>query len=70
MTAIFLHCDAGELAPSEWMRCKGKVIVSCPHCGYEYPLAHKVGHGGIVTPSLQCPCAGCSFHDFAILEGW
>ena len=54
-----------------WNR-KGKVyvFVICPGCGQEYRLDHEIDAQGVVTPSIECPSADCTFHDSVILVGW
>jgi hypothetical protein len=31
---------------------------------------HTVADDGTVSPSLVCPFAPCTFHEFVKLEGW
>lgn len=45
--------------------------ISCPDCGsVAYADAHTIGPDGMVEPSLECPNAGCGFHDTVQLVGW
>lgn len=46
------------------------VKLTCPDCGLEAELDHEVAADGAVTPSVQCPRAGCSWHASVQLEGW
>lgn len=48
----------------------GRVCIKCPKCERIGMLDHNVADGGTVTPSLDCPAEGCSFHEFVRLEGW
>jgi hypothetical protein len=44
------------------------VKVSCPECGTIGSLDHDVNEDGDVSPSLQCPRDGCTFHKFVTLD--
>ncbi len=46
------------------------VRVTCPGCAQEYALDHEIAEDGTVSPSLDCPTEGCSFHDYAQLVDW
>lgn len=51
----------------------GHVAVVCPVCHSALTLSgrvHSVSEVGAVSPSFVCTRAGCSFHDFIVLEGW
>lgn len=41
-------------------------------CGHQMVLGklHVVAADGTVSPSLVCPIAGCTFHEYVRLEGW
>lgn len=46
-------------------------VVRCPECGTCATLTgHAIAADGTVTPSLACPTEGCTFHVYAVLEGW
>jgi hypothetical protein len=45
-------------------------LVACPQCGREAMLDHEIAADGTVSPSVQCPFPGCSFHDQVQLLGW
>ena len=47
-----------------------KVTLVCPDCGKGYDLDHDVAANGVVSPSVDCPAAACSFHDNVTLVGW
>lgn len=51
---------------------RGWCIVCCPSCGRPMTLGlnHVVAADGRVSPSLVCPRAGCSFHDYVTLADW
>ena len=43
----------------------------CPGCGLVGLLdEHEIAADGTVRPLVQCPGAGCSFHDTVRLDGW
>lgn len=52
-----------------WWRWMGRVYVRCPN-GHVASLDHDVDAEGTVSPSLECPCSSCDFHDNGVLEGW
>ena len=35
-----------------------------------HPTEHEIADDGTVTPSLDCPVEGCSWHESVKLEGW
>lgn len=38
--------------------------VSCPSCGRPAAIhEHEIASDGLITPSLDCPYADCSFHE-------
>jgi len=45
--------------------------VACAQCGLSSTLTgHEIAADGTVTPSLQCPHKGCSWHVHVQLAGW
>lgn len=44
--------------------------LTCPSCGLDAELDHTIAKDGAVTPSVQCPAEGCSFHEHVRLLGW
>jgi hypothetical protein len=47
-----------------------KASMTCPN-GHGLTLGgHTVAADGIVHPSVVCPTAGCSFHEFVKLDRW
>jgi hypothetical protein len=67
---VFKHNPELE-AKGEWRRSSDKAITSCPLCGHFGGLGrHEIDEAGKVTPSLVCPWAPCTFHDWGVLEGW
>lgn len=66
-----------EVRPGEWRPLlltgarQFTATVCCPTCETIHPIdGHRIASDGTVTPSLLCPTAGCSFHQFGRLEGW
>lgn len=53
-----------------WRHGLGGAVVTCPGCQEERALDHDVAADGTVTPSLDCPTKGCSFHDHVQLANW
>ena len=53
-----------------WEHWRGKVLASCPQCGGVAVLDHAVAADGTVSPSMECPYAGCEFHESVRLVGW
>lgn len=50
---------------------KPVAVTYCPKCGLEaYLDDHSIDTDGIVTPSVICPHAPCTFHDDVRLENW
>ena len=47
-------------------------LVTCAngHTGTVAPHVHKIATDGLLTPSWVCPFEGCSWHEFAQLDGW
>lgn len=47
-------------------------IVACDqgHVGTASPRIHSIATDGTLTPSWVCPFEGCTWHEFARLEGW
>lgn len=43
--------------------------LTCPRCGYDAELDHKIGADGTVTPSVECP-SGCGLHESVRLTDW
>lgn len=59
-----------SLAPSpSWWRSNDQVWMVCPN-GHAGQLDHEIAPDGTVTPSVQCPEDGCSFHDMVKLANW
>lgn len=52
-------------------RC-GWAILCCPGCKRLMTIGrnHQVDASGRVSPSLVCPFAPCSFHEFVVLDAW
>jgi len=48
------------------------VIVCCDrgHVGTASPAIHSIAADGTLSPSWVCPFKGCTWHEFARLEGW
>lgn len=45
--------------------------LACPLCGLRASLSgHQIADDGTVTPSVVCPHAPCTFHEFIVLDGW
>jgi hypothetical protein len=64
-----------ELHPGEWRPVeedgKPNARVACPVCGEMGTLDHEISASGNVSPSVQCPKAGCPFHASpSRLLGW
>lgn len=62
--------DSQPLAKGQWRLWGGNIMARCPECGEIYLLDHEVASDGTVTPSLECPTEGCSFHEMIKLDGW
>lgn len=66
----------GDPPAGYWKAChpstavRFKAEVTCP-LGHGMTLkGHSISSTGIVRPSIVCPKPGCSFHEFAALDGW
>lgn len=62
--------------PLHWAPChpatirRFKASMTCPN-GHGLTLrGHTIAGNGDVSPSVVCPVAGCSFHEFVRLERW
>jgi hypothetical protein len=47
--------------------------MDCPGCGKGVSVGrrhHRVADDGTVTPSMVCPHAPCTFHEWIRLDGW
>lgn len=45
----------------------------CPGCGLDVGVGkntHTIGADGTINPSMVCPHAPCTFHQYIRLEGW
>lgn len=44
----------------------------CPKCSKAIVLGkcHAIASDGTVSPSFVCTHAGCTFHEFIVLENW
>lgn len=76
MSAMFLSvpkrsADRSQRGPWWWpLDGRRSATMKCPNghvaCLDDYTI-HDDGH---VEPSVECPEAGCGFHEYVILEGW
>lgn len=69
---MYLFKHDNELSEyGAWRRSSDKAIISCPLCGHFGGLhKHSIDSDGKVNPSIVCPWAPCTFHDYGALEGW
>lgn len=42
--------------------------LTCPRCGLDAELDHRIERDGTVTPSVECP--GCGWHEHVRLADW
>ena len=74
-----------EQEPGTWRKVEHEdgtwsVQIRCPFCkkhatlrrsaDFKGKLGHDVSPTGFVNPSLVCPHHKCSWHVFAVLDGW
>ncbi len=69
--------DPGDAtAPGPWWRLvinkegKKSAWLRCPNGHFGSLWDHQIAPDGKVSPSVQCPEKGCSFHEVIQLEGW
>ena len=53
-----------------WTTGKRQVLFCCPTCGHVALLDKMIADDGMVTRSIQCGKAGCSFNQRIRLVGW
>lgn len=58
------------MARGTWLKSRVGLYICCPSCAHAYRIDHDVLADGTLSPSLQCPTHGCTFHDHGKLEGW
>lgn len=66
-----IDAEAGRWRPGKQPDGRRTASMSCPSCGQAASLSdHAIGAEGYVTPSVVCPHAPCTFHDYVQLAGW
>lgn len=70
------HAASGDAPPLHWRAChpstmsRFKAELTCSY-GHGLTLrSHRIDASGAVFPSVVCPAAGCSFHEFVRLDDW
>lgn len=52
-----------------WWTWADRVMARCAN-GHAAQLDHSIAVDGTVSPSLECPEPGCTFHEFVQLVDW
>lgn len=65
----------GTREPGSWRPLENRegrsAMVTCARCERSASLTgHTIAANGEVSPSLQCPYKGCSWHVYVTLVGW